>query len=110
MPPWGLLVEVLVYGGLVPAAVAGGVLLVARRRPALLRLVLEPAAGGVALAGGFVGAYWSLGVGPRTPAASWHWLPYLAVGGAVVGLIETIPLVPGAFRWAARVLLAVAAA
>jgi hypothetical protein len=79
MPPAELLLRALVYGGLLPAAVAVLVL-----RPALVRPGLGVSAvralGACAAAGGFLAGYAALGE-YHDP---WHWLPWLGLAAAVV--------------------------
>jgi hypothetical protein len=79
MPPADLLLQALVYGGLLPAAVA-----VLALRPVLTRPRLgEPgrrALGALAVAGAFAAGYAALGE-YHDP---WYWLPWLALAAAAV--------------------------
>ncbi|MEX0702073.1 MAG: hypothetical protein WD069_08250 [Planctomycetales bacterium] len=101
--------EILVYGALVPAAVAIGALWIARR-------VLPPTsssrhAAALAFAGGFCAGYallpeWA----PWSPSRHWHWLPYLAAAAAVTGPIAVAAGVSRPERWLLCLLSAIVAA
>ncbi len=113
MPPTDLLLEMLLYAGLLPGGVALLVLGVpVWRRPELS----EPAVrrlGALALAGGFVAGYvalewppprstdfrawWAwLSTAPLPPTEPWRWLPWLAV---LAGVVAALPGVPRAALW-----------
>jgi len=69
----------LLRGAALPAAVVAGLL--ALPRPPRVGRPL----GALAVAAGVLAAYFALGLGPVRPEAAWHWLPWLAVAGAVAG-------------------------
>jgi hypothetical protein len=104
-----LALEILVYGGVVPGFVALAV-------AALLRRFLPSSlsarnAAAIAFAVAFVFGYALLpSWAELTPTRHWHWLPYLAVIGAVVAPAALAAGVARAERWLLHLLLAVVAA
>ncbi len=101
MPPLEFLVEVLIYGGLVPAAVTALLLALAvKARPNL------EAGGGAALAGGVLAGHALLGVAPWAPNTSWHWLPYLPLIAAAASLGEAVAPSHRFLSWGLRIAVA----
>src|SRR5262245_2345748 len=97
--------EALGLGVLLPAVVAAVVLLPLRLRRGLgertARLL-----GGLAIASGFLAGYVGLGFAPLKPEDAWNWLPWLALGAAVVGLVHRPWLLATVVRLAGAALAA----
>jgi hypothetical protein len=110
MPTPDVLFEVFVYSGLLPAALAAAILLLALRFGPRRAEAAERIAGAAALGGGFLAGYAVQEWAPLKPVDPWHWLPYLALLAGAVGLVELAAAVPWAVRWGLRVLVAAAAA
>lgn len=102
--------QLALYGGLIPAAVAAGAAwlwsLVVRRAPGW-----APAGAGVAIAAGFVAGNMALGeaAAPWIPRSSRHWLPHLAAAGAGVCLLTARFAAGRGLAWAGWGALAAAA-
>jgi hypothetical protein len=93
--------RLLLTGGLVPAVLAAGVVVVGIW---LLPAKWRAACGALGVALGFLAAYWLLPHASLWPLKHWQWLPYLGL----VGMLAAISLaddVPRPARWAAMGLL-----
>lgn len=98
-------VQAALYAVAVPAAVAAAVLFFVR---ALRKGRALETGAGPAITAGFVAGFLGIaGLPGFPPKETWHWLPFLAVAGTVVGSIE--PRMPEMPRRMLRVLLFVAA-
>ena len=74
----------VVYGGLVPAALAAALWRLSSRLPS--RAALRSVATAVTLISGVHIGYWLLGLGKLSPASHWEWLPWallLSIAGAI---------------------------
>src|SRR5205814_10471567 len=89
-----MLVELTVYGELVPAAAAAVLTWLALLLAAPTRSAAGRWGAAVALAAGFVSGYPLLDVARWTPTLSWHWPPYVAMLTACAASAEAVGHLP----------------
>ncbi len=94
--------EALVYGLLVPAAVATLILLLVPRLGRPGSPAAERAAGALALAGGFIAGWLLLPWAPLRPEDPWQWLPYLTALACLGGIADAATRVAPLIRWLVR--------
>lgn len=100
------LLEVLFFGGILPAVLAVSVYLLVLRGHTWLGGAAGPAASALGLATGFFAGAILLDLAPWMPTAPWQRLPSLAWVAAAVACVEAIPRFAGRMRWPARAALA----
>jgi hypothetical protein len=105
LPPWDMLLELLLRGVVAPAGVAVALLWPGGKLALFDRWARVW--GAAALAGGFFAGYALSGWAPLVPRSPWHWLPYAAALAVVVGLRDAGRL---SLTWLPRGGVALAAA
>jgi hypothetical protein len=97
-----MLVEMALYSGLAPAAVAAALVWLVLRlaRPDDARAGRCGAV--LALTGGLLTGCHLQDVTPWKPDASWKWLPYVAIMAAIAELLVTLMPLPALVRWTVR--------
>jgi MFS family permease len=93
-----MLLDLALYGGLVPGAAAAALLWLACRAAWPDRAAAGHWGAAAALATGFVVGYALTDVPSWRPSASWHWPPYLAVAAACLVFLEVISRLPTVVR------------
>ena len=73
--PWQMLLEMVVCGGLIPAAAAAAIVLLARFSGWPTHSTADRWGAALALAGGFITGHVLLANAPWTPSASWQRSP-----------------------------------
>ncbi len=102
-------IEIVGYGGVVPAAVSTAVMVLAARfLPA--RVSRRYAAAVALVIGFFVGYVLLPSWAELVPKRHWHWLPYLGLGAMIIGPIGLARGVFAVERWLLLLALAIVAA
>jgi len=105
-----MLVEMALYGGLAPAAVAAALVWLVLRVAGPNSTHAGHCGAALALTGGLLTGCFLQDVTPWRPDRSWNWLPYVAIMAAVAELLITLIPLPALVRWTVRLGLVVLAA